>query len=47
VVSSFRWIKDDLLLFLKSNANLVINITCLFLYLSRATYIFECFNLSV
>jgi hypothetical protein len=31
----------------KSNANLVINITCLLLYLSRALYIFEYINLSV
>jgi hypothetical protein len=32
---------------LKSNANIVINITCVLLYLSRAIYIFECINLSV
>jgi hypothetical protein len=31
----------------KSNANLVINITCVLLYLSRALYIFECINLIV
>jgi hypothetical protein len=31
----------------KSNANLVINITFVLLHLSRATYIFECINLSV
>jgi hypothetical protein len=31
----------------KSNANLVINITCVLLYLSRAIFIFECINLSV
>jgi hypothetical protein len=31
----------------KSNANLVMNITCVLLYLSRAVYIFECINLSV
>jgi hypothetical protein len=31
----------------KSNVNLVINITCMLLYLSRALYIFECINLSV
>jgi hypothetical protein len=31
----------------KNNANLVMNITCVFLYLSRALYIFECINLSV
>jgi hypothetical protein len=31
----------------KSNANLVINITWVLLYLSRALYIFECINLSV
>jgi hypothetical protein len=31
----------------KSNANLVINITCMLLYLSRSLYIFECTNLSV
>jgi hypothetical protein len=31
----------------KSNANLVINITCVLLYLSRALYIFECINISV
>jgi hypothetical protein len=30
---------------LKSNANLVINTTCMLLYLSRAIYIFECKNL--
>jgi hypothetical protein len=34
-------------LFLKSNANLVMNITCVLLYLSKALYIFECINLSV
>jgi hypothetical protein len=43
VLSSFRWIKDDLF-FLKSNANLVINTTCVLLYISRALYIFECKN---
>jgi hypothetical protein len=32
---------------LKNNANLVINITCVLLYLSKALYIFECINLSV
>jgi hypothetical protein len=32
---------------LKSTANLVINITCVLLYLSRALYVFECINLSV
>jgi hypothetical protein len=32
---------------LKSDANLVMNITCVFLYLSKALYIFECINLSV
>jgi hypothetical protein len=31
----------------KSNANLVMNITCVLLYLSRALEIFECINLSV
>jgi hypothetical protein len=31
----------------KSNANLVMNITCVLLYLFRALYIFECINLSV
>jgi hypothetical protein len=31
----------------KSNANLVINITCVLLYLPRAIFIFECINLSV
>jgi hypothetical protein len=31
----------------KIDANLVINITCLLLYLSRALYTFECINLSV
>jgi hypothetical protein len=31
----------------KSNANLVMNITCVLLYLSIALYIFECINLSV
>jgi hypothetical protein len=44
VLSSFRWIKDG---FYESNANLVINITCVLLYLSRAIFIFECLNLSV
>jgi uncharacterized protein YqgQ len=33
--------------FLKSIANLVMNITCVLLYLSKALYIFECINLSV
>jgi hypothetical protein len=32
---------------LKSNANLIINTTCVLLYLYRALYIFECINLSV
>jgi hypothetical protein len=32
---------------LKRNANLVMNITCVLLYLSRALYICECINLSV
>jgi hypothetical protein len=32
---------------LESNANLVMNITCVLLYLSRAIFIFECLNLSV
>jgi hypothetical protein len=32
---------------LKNNANLVMNITCLLLYLSTALKIFECINLSV
>jgi hypothetical protein len=36
-----------MVLFLKSNANLVMNITCVLLYLSRALYIFECINLSI
>jgi hypothetical protein len=31
----------------KSNANLVMNITCVLLYLSTALQIFECINLSV
>jgi hypothetical protein len=31
----------------KNNANLVMNITCVLLYLSRALYIFKCINLSV
>jgi hypothetical protein len=31
----------------KSNANLVMNITCVLLYLSKALYIFECINLIV
>jgi hypothetical protein len=31
----------------KSNANPVMNITCVLLYLFRALYIFECINLSV
>jgi hypothetical protein len=29
------------------NANLVINITCVLLYLSRALQIFECINFSI
>jgi hypothetical protein len=33
--------------FPKSNANLVINITCVLLYLSRVLYIFECINFTV
>jgi hypothetical protein len=32
---------------LKSNANLVMNITCVLLYLSKAIFILECLNLSV
>jgi hypothetical protein len=40
VLSSFRWIKGDLFLFFKSNANLVINTTCVLLYLSRTIYIY-------
>jgi hypothetical protein len=31
----------------KNNANLVMNITCVLLYLSKALCIFECINLSV
>jgi hypothetical protein len=31
----------------KSNANLVMDITYVLLYLSRVLYIFECINLSV
>jgi hypothetical protein len=31
----------------ESNANLVMNITCVLLYLSRALFIFDCINLSV
>jgi hypothetical protein len=31
----------------KNIANLVINITCVLLNLSKALYIFECINLSV
>jgi hypothetical protein len=31
----------------KNNANIVMNITCVLIYLSRALYIFECINLSV
>jgi hypothetical protein len=31
----------------KNIANLVMNIACVFLNLSRALYIFECINLSV
>jgi hypothetical protein len=45
VLSSFRWIKDGFMP--KSNANLVMNITCVLLYLSKALFIFECINLSV
>jgi hypothetical protein len=33
------------MVFPKSNANLVINITCVLLYLSRAIFIFECLTL--
>jgi hypothetical protein len=32
---------------LKNNVDLVMNITCVLLYLSKALYIFECINLSV
>jgi hypothetical protein len=32
---------------LKNSANLVMNITCVLLNLSRALYIFECINLTV
>jgi hypothetical protein len=32
---------------LKNIANLVMNITCVLLNLSRALYLFECINLSV
>jgi hypothetical protein len=32
---------------IKSYANLVINITCVLLYLSRALYIFECMTLRI
>jgi hypothetical protein len=32
---------------LKGNANLVMNITCVLLYLSKVIFIFECLNLSV
>jgi hypothetical protein len=32
---------------LKSNANLVMNIICVLLYLSKAIFIFECLNLSL
>jgi hypothetical protein len=31
----------------KSNSNLVMNITCVLLYLSRDIFIFECLNPSV
>jgi hypothetical protein len=37
----------EMVVILKNNANLVINITCVLLYLSKALYIFECINLSV
>jgi hypothetical protein len=30
----------------ENNVNLVINITCVLIYLSRAIFIFECLNLS-
>jgi hypothetical protein len=35
------------MVFIQSNANLGMNITCVLLYLSKALYIFECINLSV
>jgi hypothetical protein len=38
---------DRLKMVFKNNANLVMNITCVLLYLSKALYIFECINLSV
>jgi hypothetical protein len=37
----------NMVFILKSNANLVMNITCVLLYLPRALYIFDCINLSV
>jgi hypothetical protein len=40
MLSTFGWVKDDLIV-LKSSANLVINITCMFLYLSKALQLFE------
>jgi hypothetical protein len=44
MLSVFGWVKDDLF-FLKSNANLVIDTTCMLLYLSKSLYLFECKNL--
>jgi hypothetical protein len=38
MLSIFWWVKDDLFV-LKSNANLVINTTCMLLYLSKDIFI--------
>jgi hypothetical protein len=43
MLSIFGWVKDDFFV-LKSDANLVINTTCMLLYLSKAIYLFECKN---
>jgi hypothetical protein len=39
--------RSKMVFMLKNIANLVMNITCVLLNLSKALYIFECINLSV
>jgi hypothetical protein len=46
VLCALKFYMDWNIFVLKSNANLVINTTCVLLYLSRAIYIFECKNLA-
>jgi hypothetical protein len=38
---NFGWVEEHITLFFKSHANLVINTSCILLYLSKALYI-EC-----